>query len=67
MKNGMFIKNGELVNPFITEDMRAVIVRIQKLKTDSDLISPNFVADIANDMKRNLTSKQIVYISDKFI
>ena len=63
----MFIKNGKLVNPFITEDMRAVIVRIQKLKTDSDLISPNFVADIANDMKRNLTSKQIVYISDKFI
>lgn len=67
MKNSMFIKNGELVNPFITEDMRAVIVRIQKLKTDSDLISPNFVADIVNDMKRNLTSQQINYISDKFI
>ncbi len=63
----MFIKNGKLVNPFITEDMRAVIVRIQKIKTDSDLISPNFVADVANDMKRNLTSKQITYISDKFI
>ncbi len=63
----MFIKNGKLVNPFITEDMRAVIVRIQKLKINPDLISPNFVADIANDMKRNLTSKQITYISDKFI
>lgn len=67
MEKGMFIKNGELVNPFITEDMRAVIVRIQKLKTDSNLISPNFVADVANDMKRNLTSQQITYISDKFI
>ena len=63
----MFIKNGELVNPFITEDMRAVIVQIQKLKTDSDLISPNFVADIAYGMKRNLTLHQIVYISNKFI
>jgi hypothetical protein len=67
MEKGMFIKNGKLVNPFITEDMRAVIVRIQKLKINPDLISPNFVADIANDMKRNLTSKQITYISDKFI
>lgn len=49
-----------------TEDMRAVIVRIQKLKNNPDLISPNFVADIAYNMKRNLTSKQIVYISDNF-
>tara|TARA_R110002126_G_scaffold190618_1_gene338678 strand:+ start:683 stop:886 length:204 start_codon:yes stop_codon:yes gene_type:complete len=67
MEKGMFIKNGELVNPFITEDMRVVIVRIQKIKINPDLISPNFVADIAYGMKRNLTSHQIVYISNKFI
>ena len=50
----------------LTEDMRAVIVRIQKLKTNPDLISPNFIADITYDMKRNLTPEQIVYISDNF-
>ena len=49
-----------------TEDMRAVIDRIQKLKINSDLISPNLLADVAYDMKRNLTSEQIVYISDNF-
>ena len=47
-----------------TKDMRAVIVRIQKLKTNPDLVSPNFVAYVAYDMKLNLTSEQIVYISD---
>ena len=50
-----------------TTDMRAVIVRIQRLKINPDLVSPNFVADMAHNMKRNLTSQQIVYISDKFI
>lgn len=50
-----------------TEDMRAVIVRIQKLKTDPDLISPNYIADVAYNMGRNLTSEQIVYISNNFI
>ena len=50
-----------------TTDMRAVIVRIQRLKINPDLISPNFVADIAYDMKRNLASHQIVYISNNFI
>ena len=48
----------------LTADMRAVILRIKKLKTNPDLISPNFVADVAYDMKRNLTSEQIAYISD---
>ena len=49
-----------------TEGMRAVIVRIQKLKINPDLINPNFIADVAYDMKQNLTSEQIVYISDNF-
>lgn len=51
----------------ITDNMRAVIIRIQRLKTNPNLVSPNFVADTAYNMKRNLTSQQIVYISDKFI
>lgn len=50
----------------LTENMRAVIVRIQKIKINPDLISPNFVADIAYSMKRNLTSHQIVYISNNY-
>lgn len=49
-----------------TEDMRAVITRIQKLKTDPDVVSPNYVAEIAHNMKRDLTIGQIVYISDNF-
>lgn len=51
----------------ISEDMRAVIVRIQKLKIHPDLVSPNLVVDIAFKMNRDLTSEQIVYISDNFI
>ena len=50
-----------------TENMRAVIVRIHKLKTDPNLISPNFVAELASEMGLELTSEQIVYISDNFI
>lgn len=49
-----------------TENMRAVIVRIQRLKINSDEVSPNLVADIAYGMKRELTSSQIVYISNNF-
>lgn len=48
----------------ITNDMRAVIVRIQRSKIDSNSISPNLVADVAYSMDKQLTSKQVVYISD---
>jgi hypothetical protein len=50
----------------LTENMRAVIVRIHKLKIYPDFVSPNLVADIANEMECYLTSEQIVYISDNF-
>ncbi len=62
--NSTFIKNGKLVHSLITEDMRAVIVRIQKTAVDPNQISPNFVNELANKMGRELTSEQVVYISD---
>lgn len=48
----------------ITENMRAVIIRIQRLGIVPNFISPNIVADIAYEMGVKLTSKQVVYISD---
>jgi hypothetical protein len=48
----------------ITNDMRAVIIRIQRNKINPNIVSPNLVADIAWSMCKKLTSEQIVYISD---
>jgi hypothetical protein len=50
----------------ITNDMQAVIIKIQHSKIDPDYISPNLVDDIALSMNKNLTSEQIVYISDNY-
>ena len=50
----------------ITNDMRAVIIRMQRTKIDPNYISPNLVADVAWDMGKELTSDQIVYISDNY-
>jgi len=50
----------------ITNDMRAVIIRIQRTKIDPNCVSPNLVADIACSMDKKLTSEQIVYISDNY-
>jgi hypothetical protein len=50
----------------LTNDMRAVIVRMQRTKINPNCISPNLVADIAYSMNRKLTSEQIVYISDNY-
>jgi hypothetical protein len=55
------IKNKNMI---LTEDMRAVIVRIQKTAVDPNLVSPNFVNEIANKMGRELTSEQVIYISN---
>jgi hypothetical protein len=48
----------------LTEDMRAVIVRLQKTAVNTNQVSPNFVNELANKMGRELTSEQVVYISD---
>jgi len=48
----------------INENMRAVIVRIQRTVVDVNFVSPNFVNELANKMGRDLTSEQVVYISD---
>ena len=56
----------KLIIMIITNDMRAVIIRIQRIKIDPNYISPNLVADIAMGMDMKLTSEQIVYISDNY-
>jgi hypothetical protein len=51
----------------ITPEMRSVILKIWVMGINRDFISPNLVAEIADDIKVQLTSYQIVYISDNFI
>lgn len=48
----------------LTENMRAVIIKIHKTAVSPNQISPNFVNELANKMGRELTSEQVVYISD---
>ena len=48
----------------LTENMKAVIVKIQNTVVDVNFVSPNFVNELANKMGRDLTSEQVVYISD---
>ena len=48
----------------LTENMKAVIVKIQNTVVDVNFVSPNFVNELANNMGRDLTSEQVVYISD---
>jgi len=50
----------------VSENMRTVILSIINFKISSDLVSPNLVAQVAERCKVELTSAQIVYISDKF-
>lgn len=48
----------------IDENMKAVIVKIQNTVVDVNFVSPNFVNELANNMGRDLTSEQVVYISN---
>ena len=48
----------------IDENMKAVIVKIQNTVVDVNFVSPNFINELANNMGRDLTSEQVVYISD---
>ena len=50
----------------VNESMRTVILSIIKSKIQSDSVSPNQVAQVAEDSGVELTSAQIVYISDNF-
>ena len=50
----------------VNESMKTVILRISKSKIQSDSVSPNQVAQVAEDCGVELTSAQIVYISDNF-
>ena len=48
----------------IDENMKAVIVKIQRTVVDVNFVSPHFVNEVAHNMGRDLTSEQVVYISD---
>lgn len=50
----------------MNDEMKKVVIELKKLGVDSDLISPNLVADISFKLNVNLTSNQIVFISDNF-
>jgi hypothetical protein len=65
-KHNTYIHGIKLKYMIITNDMRAVIIRMQRTKVDPNYISPNLVADVARDMGKELTSEQIVYISDNY-
>lgn len=52
----------------LTENMRRVILYIQKQRIPEQDVSPNLVNWMANEIGvTNLTSEQVVYISDNFI
>ena len=53
-------------NMIVNESMRTVILSIIKSKIQSDSVSPNQVAQVAWDCGVELTSAQIVYISNNF-
>lgn len=76
MENGRYIirptkqKNIYLEkrNMILTNNMRRVIRYIQKQRIPGNDVSPNLVNWIANEIGvTNLTSEQVVYISDNFI
>ena len=48
----------------IDENMKAVIVKLQNTVVDVHFVSPHFVNEVANNMGRDLTSEQVVYIAD---
>ena len=52
----------------LTNNMRQVIRYIQKQRIPGNDVSPNLVNWMANEIGvTNLTSEQVVYISDNFI
>ena len=76
MENGRYIirptkqKNIYLEkrNMILTNNMRRVIRYIQKQRIPGNDVSPNLVNWIAHEIGiTNLTSEQVVYISDNFI
>jgi hypothetical protein len=52
----------------LTDNMKRVILYIQKQRIPGHDVSPNLVNWMANEIGvTNLTSEQVVYISDNFI
>ena len=66
MFNSQFAKGSTVKDNRMNERTRAVIVRLQKTKADPEYVSPNYVNDVANKMGVNLTSEEVVFISDNF-
>ena len=62
------IRNKNIIQMMLTDEMRRVILYIQKQRIPGHDVSPNLVNWVANEMGvRNLTSEHVVYISDNFI
>jgi hypothetical protein len=59
---GAKFKNQIVMNA--DRSVKKVIKLLKAKKIDSDLLSPNYVADFARNLGISLTSEQVVYISN---
>jgi hypothetical protein len=50
----------------MNERTRAVILKIQKTRIHPNDVSPNFVSEVADENGINLSSKEVVFISDNY-
>ena len=48
-------------------NMAKVLEELNKLKVETDLVSPNYVNDLANTLCVKLTSEEVIRISDDYI
>tara|TARA_R110000868_G_scaffold147305_2_gene368697 strand:- start:1294 stop:3186 length:1893 start_codon:yes stop_codon:yes gene_type:complete len=63
---GKFAKGNTVKNNLMNERTRAVILKIQKNRKHPNDVSPNFVNMIANENGINLSSEEVVFISDNY-
>jgi hypothetical protein len=65
-KNGANIGGSTVKDNRMNERTRAVILKIQKTGIHPDDVSPNFVSEVADENGINLSSKEVVFISDNY-
>jgi galactitol-specific phosphotransferase system IIB component len=61
-----YAKGSTVKDNRMNERTRAVILKIQKTRIHPNDVSPNFVSEIANENGINLSSEEVVFISDNY-
>ena len=61
-----YAKGSTVKDNRMNERTRAVILKIQKTGIHPDDVSPNFVSEVADENGINLSSKEVVFISDNY-